>query len=117
MPSSPASERDPVGIPATAGIQALALRHVHRAMAELRRGTPVLLVSQEGGLLVAAAEAVSARSLAEVAQAALAAPLLLLSPVRAAAVLHRPVLHRPATAPSEEGAVALRLPLPLPDRG
>ncbi|HYF07711.1 MAG TPA: GTP cyclohydrolase II [Acetobacteraceae bacterium] len=97
--------------------QALALRHVHRAVAELRRGTPVLLAGQEGGLLIAAAETVSAQGLAEVAQAAHAAPLLLLSPVRAAAVLHRPILHRPATDPSEDGAVALRLPLPLPDRG
>jgi GTP cyclohydrolase II len=83
-----------------------ALRQVHRAMAELRRGTPVLLRSPEACLIVAAAETVGALGLAELSSASLHAPVLLLAPVRAAAVLQRPVPH----APDDEGAVALRLP-------
>ena len=85
---------------------ALAMRAVHRAMAELRRGTPVLLRGPAGGLLVvAAAETVGAEGLRELCAASLSPPVLLLSPVRAATVLARPV---PLAAP-EEGAVALRL--------
>ena len=62
------------------------LRAVHRAIADLRRGTPVLLTGEGDALLVAAAEAVSARGLAELADGAAAPACLLLSPVRAAAV-------------------------------
>jgi GTP cyclohydrolase II len=83
-----------------------ALRAVHRAVAELRRGTPVLLRGADTALVVAAAETVGARGLSELAEASLAPAVLLLAPVRAAAVLHRPVPH----AAEEEGAVALRLP-------
>ncbi|MFC4170393.1 hypothetical protein ACFOY6_24020, partial [Pseudoroseomonas aestuarii] len=69
---------------------ALALRAVHRAASELRRGTPVLITeagATAGGprgapLVVAAAETVGARGLAEIAAAALSPPLLLLAPVR-----------------------------------
>nr|WP_240790002.1 GTP cyclohydrolase II [Roseomonas sp. HF4] len=75
-------------------------------MADLRRGTPVILRGPDGCLVVAAAETVGAQGLADLAGAALAAPVLVLAPVRAAAVLHRPVPH----ASEEEGAVALRLP-------
>lgn len=90
-----------------------ALRHVHRAMAELRRGTPVLLRGPDGCLLAAAAETVGALGLAELATSARSAPVLLLAPARAAAVLHRPVPH----ASDDEAAVALRLPpgLTTPD--
>ncbi|MBP0464311.1 GTP cyclohydrolase II [Roseomonas sp. PWR1] len=90
----------------TAEPAALALRAVHRAMAELRRGTPVLLRGADACLLVVAAETAGARGLADLASAALGAPVLLLAPARAAAVLHRPVPH----AVDDEGAVALRLP-------
>lgn len=83
-----------------------ALRHVHRAMAELRRGTPVMLRGAEGCLIVAAAETVGALGLAELTDASRGAPVLLLAPARAAAVLHRPVPH----ATEDEAAVALRLP-------
>lgn len=83
-----------------------ALRQVHRAMADLRRGTPVLLRGPDAWLVVAAAETVGALGLAELATAARTAPVLLLAPMRAAAVLQRPVPH----APDDEGAVALRLP-------
>lgn len=91
-------------VPADAA--SLSQRAVHRAVAELRRGTPVLLRGADTCLLVVAAETVGARGLADLAAASLGAPVLLLAPVRAAAVLHRPVPH----AAEEEGAVALRLP-------
>jgi len=90
----------------TPDAEVLALRAVHRAVSELRRGTPVLVTGAEGALLVAAAETVGAQGLAEMAQAGGRAPVLLLAPVRAAALLQRPV---PLDAP-EAGAVALRLP-------
>ena len=94
--------------------ETLALRAVHRAVSELRRGTPVLIEGEGGRLLVAAAETVGAQGLAELTALASAAPVLLLSPVRASAILQRPV---PLNAP-DEGAVALRLPagLTAPER-
>ncbi len=66
------------------------LRAVHRAIAELRRGTPILL---QGGsnLAVLAAETAGARGLRELATLAAGPPVLLLAPVRAAALLRRPV--------------------------
>ncbi|MFC2999164.1 GTP cyclohydrolase II [Falsiroseomonas tokyonensis] len=91
----------------------LALRAVHRAASELRRGTPILLQGPEGALVVAAAETVSARGLTELAAAARGPAVLLLAPVRAAAVLQRPVPQATGAAPigtaAEMGAVALRL--------
>ena len=90
-----------------------ALRSVHRAMSELRRGTPVLLRGAEGSLVVAAAETVSARGLAELDLAARAPAVLLLAPVRAAAVLQRPVPQ--GANGGEPAAVALRLPAALFD--
>ncbi|MDB5383813.1 MAG: cyclohydrolase [Rhodospirillales bacterium] len=93
----------------------LALRQVHRAVSELRRGTPVLIRGAEGAILVAAAETVGARGLAEIASGSTVTPVLLLAPVRAAAVLHRPVLQGPSGKPDEIGAVALRLPATLLD--
>jgi GTP cyclohydrolase II len=92
----------------------LAMRSVHRAMADLRRGTPVLIGGPEGALVIAAAETVGAEGLRELRAVALANPVLLLAPVRAAAVLARPV---PLSAP-EEGAVAISLPdgLMAPER-
>ncbi len=79
----------------------LRLRTVHRAAADLRRGTPVLLTGASP-LILLAAETASAHGLAELATLAAAAPVLLLAPMRAAAVLHRPVEPGPAV-------VALRL--------
>ncbi len=89
------------------------LRAVHRAMAELRRGTPVLLRGAEGALIVAAAETVSARGLTEIVSAAHGPAVLLLAPVRAAAVLQRPVPQE--VRPPEPAAIALRLPAALLD--
>jgi GTP cyclohydrolase II len=91
-----------------------ALRAVHRAASELRRGTPVLLRGPDAMLLVAAAETVSARGLAELAVGAMAPACLLLAPVRAAAVLQRPVPQGDLRGASQE-AVALRLPPALLD--
>jgi GTP cyclohydrolase II len=88
---------------------------VHRAAAELRRGTPVLIRGEEGTLVVAAAEAVSARGLVELNAAARCAPVMLLAPVRAAAVLHRPVPQAVPGGKAEPAAVALRLPAALLD--
>lgn len=93
-----------------------AMRAVHRAASELRRGTPVLLCNNECSLLVAAAETVSARGLAELAAGAQAPAVLLLAPVRAAAVLQRPVPQdMPGNPATEAAAVALRLPPALMD--
>jgi GTP cyclohydrolase II len=94
--------------------ETLALRAVHRAVSELRRGTPVLIEGEGAALLVAAAETVGAQGLTEMVALSGAPPVLLLSPVRASAVLQRPV---PLNAP-DEGAVALRLPsgLTSPER-
>lgn len=78
----------------------LRVRSVHRAIADLRRGTPVLLMA-ETPLVVLAAETAGAQGLAEMAGLAAGAPCLLLAPVRAAALLRRPV------APAAE-AIAFR---------
>jgi GTP cyclohydrolase II len=79
-------------------------------MSELRRGTPVLLIGDSNALILAAAETVSARGLAELSGAAHGAPVLLLAPVRAAAVLQRPVPQAgPGGKAAEPGVVALRL--------
>ncbi len=79
-----------------------ALRAVHRATAELRRGTPVLLASA-APLVLLAAETAGARGLHELAALAEGQAMLLLAPTRAASLLHRPVEQAAA-------AVALRLP-------
>jgi GTP cyclohydrolase II len=102
--------------PATAALPdpaVAALRAVHRAAAELRRGTPVLLRSSEHSLVIAAVETVGARGLAEIADLAKSPPVLLLAPSRAAAVAPVPAL-RPVQG-AEEVAVALRLPPALLD--
>jgi len=81
--------------------EVLRLRMVHRAAADLRRGTPVLLTG-DSPLALLGAETAGPRGLAELAALAAEPPVLLLAAMRAAAVLHRPV---EADAP----VVALRL--------
>ncbi len=66
------------------------LRGVHRAVAELRRGTPVILDAAEP-FVVLAAETAGAAGLREFMAIAAAPPVLMLSPLRAAALLRRPV--------------------------
>jgi GTP cyclohydrolase II len=83
----------------------LAMRAVHRAISDLRRGTPVLIIQNDAALLVGAAETLGASGLADIASGGLAAPVLLLAPVRAAALLRRPV-----TQGDDQTVVALRLP-------
>ena len=68
----------------------LRLRSVHRAISDLRRGTPVLLDGTPP-LAVASAETVGAAGLRELAALASGPPALLLTPVRAAALLRRPM--------------------------
>jgi GTP cyclohydrolase II len=84
------SERSSVAAAAAPDADVLRLRTVHRAAADLRRGTPVLLT---GGapLILLAAETAGPRGLAELAMLAAQPPVLLLAPMRAAAVLHRSV--------------------------
>jgi GTP cyclohydrolase II len=77
------------------------LRPVHRAIAELRRGTPVLLES-ETPLVLLPAETAGAGGLAELAALAVG-QVLLLAPARAAALLRR-------LPPQVGPAVALPLP-------
>ncbi|WP_426954499.1 GTP cyclohydrolase II [Muricoccus radiodurans] len=92
-----------------------AMRSVHRAVSDLRRGTPVYLDGGAEGLVLVPAETAGARGLSELAAAALAPAVLLLSPVRAAAILARPVSHpvAPPDAAAEAVPVALRLPAAL----
>ena len=86
----------------------LRVRGVHRAIAELRRGTPVLLTG-DTPLLLLAAETASASTLNELATLAAGAPVLLLAPMRAAAVLQRPV---PQNVPAVALALSERLLAP-----
>jgi GTP cyclohydrolase II len=94
----PAGRQDQVGMQQTGANGPLAvpdpdvlrLRTVHRAAADLRRGTPVLLTG-EAPLILLAAETAGPRGLGELAMLAAEPPVLLLAPMRAAAVLHRPV--------------------------
>ncbi len=111
MPPDAAPDQHPPQPPGLPDAAALALRAVHRAVAELRRGTPVLVRDGNHLLVIAAAETLGARGLAEIAATAEAPPLLLLAPARAAALA--PPSPRPAGEAEE--AVALRLPPTLLD--
>lgn len=90
------------------------LRAVHRAAGELRRGTPVVLL---GGtpLVILAAETAGAAGLADVAALGSAPPMLLLAPIRAAAVLGRGVPPGDAVAFAADGLVEPALLLGLAD--
>ena len=85
MPNAPPADALP-------GPDVLRMRAVHRAVAELRRGTPVLLLGASGpGLAMMAADTAGAEGLRELSALAAGPPVLLLAPVRAAALLRRPV--------------------------
>lgn len=73
------------GLPNTA---VLRLRDVHRAMSDLKRGTPVIITGA-APLVILPAETAGARGLAEMASVASTAPVLLLAQARAMAVLRR----------------------------
>ena len=96
---------------ATPDSEVLRLRMVHRAAADLRRGTPVLLTG-EAPLILLAAETAGPRGLSELAALAAEAPVLLLAPMRAAAVLHRP-LEPGAAAVAVHLSSELLAPAPL----
>lgn len=99
----PQAEPLPAGSLPSADLAVMRLRGVHRAASELRRGTPVLLSGAES-LVLLPAETAGARGLAEFAALAGGPPLLLLAPVRGAALLRRPV-----GSPAQASAVALQL--------
>src|SRR5450631_2583623 len=67
----------------------IALRRVHRAASDLRRGVPVLLEGDDP-ILVLAEETAGAESLAEFMSLGIAPPIVLFAAVRGAAVLRRP---------------------------
>lgn len=71
------------------------LRAVHRAMGELRRGTPVLLDGYDGRAVLLAAETTGADGLRAFAALASAPPVLLLTGMRAAALTGRPMPDGP----------------------
>jgi len=82
-------------------------RRVHRAASDLRRGVPVL-VTGDAPLVLLAAETAGPDGIAELISLGMAPPVLLLAPVRAAAVLRRP-------AGQPDTPVAVRLPPALLD--
>lgn len=79
------------------------LRAVRRAANDLRRGIPVVL-SGSTPLVLLAAETVIPGAIEELVQLAGEPPVLLVTPVRAAALLQRPVIS---------AAAAVALPVPL----
>ncbi len=91
------SQADPAAAFSLPDPAVLRIRAVHRAIADLRRGTPVLL-SGSPDLVVLAADTAGAAGLAELAVLAAGPPVLLLAPVRAAALLRRPVEPGPPIA-------------------
>ena len=84
------SQADQSAAPLLPNPELLHVRSVHRAVADLRRGTPVLLLGSPD-VVVLAADTVGSAGLTELAALAAGPPVLLLSPVRAAALLRRPV--------------------------
>lgn len=93
------SVQAPLGTPRT--------RAVHRAIADARRGVPVVLAARRP-LIIAPAETVGAEGLRLIDLLSTGPASLLLAPSRAAAVLQHDV---PETAP----AIALELARPLID--
>ena len=104
--AAPSSAASPGASLGASDLAAARLRAVHRAATDLRRGIPVVLEG-DPPLLLLAAETASPAGLDEFARLAPAPPVLLLAPVRAAAVLRRP------TGPAGGPPVALALPGPL----
>ena len=94
------TQPNPRPLPADSAATALpeaALRAARRAVVDARAGLPVLLLGATP-LVILAAETATEASLAEFRALTAGAPILLLAPTRAAAVLHQPVPPGPATA-------------------
>ncbi len=79
--------------PPDAPVDAVRLRSVHRAVSELRRGTPVLLTGAQP-LALLAVETAGARGIAELSELAAEPPVMVLAPARASAVLGRRASQR-----------------------
>jgi GTP cyclohydrolase II len=94
-------------IPAEAGLGTPRTRAVHRAIAEARRGVPVVLAARRP-LIVAPAETVGAEGLRLIDLLSGGPAALLLAPSRAAAVLRRDI-------PDAPPVIALKLARPLID--
>ena len=84
--------------PVTDGIR---LRHVRRAVSDIRQGVPVVITGATP-LVVLAAETATPASIMEWRQAAAGPGVLIVAPIRAAAVTHHPV--------PPEGPAAVSLP-------
>ncbi|HET6307062.1 MAG TPA: GTP cyclohydrolase II [Rhodopila sp.] len=80
------------------------LRQVHRAASDLRRGVPVILLG-DAPLVVLAAETAGAEGMAELGGLSGADPVLLLAPVRAAAILRAPL--------ADAAVAAVNVPAPF----
>ena len=93
----------------SAAAQRMALRRVHRAASELRRGVPVVLTGA-APLVLLAAETAGAEAVAELEVLAGSLPYLLLAPARAAAILRVPM-----QAEAEAAAVVLARSLLTPE--
>jgi GTP cyclohydrolase II len=97
----------PQPVNADAGLGTPRTRAVHRAIAEARRGVPVVLAARRP-LIVAPAETVGAEGLRLIDLLSAQTACLLLAPSRAAAVLRREL-------PDAEAVIALKLARPLID--
>jgi len=92
------------------------MREVHRAITELRRGSPVVLSGAQNWLLLAA-ETLGACGLGQMAQLGSAPPLLLLGEGRAQKLLHeRGQSHETPSGQSRPRAIYLPAELIAPDQ-
>ena len=98
----PRNSAEATALPESPADPAQALRDVHRAVAELRRGRPVVLLGR-GNLVVLPAETALDEGLDDLRTVARAAPVLLLGAGRAAVLQGVP-------APADETPVAFLLP-------
>ena len=80
--------RPPSVVPPVVPLDTARLREVHRAVSELRRGTPLLLTG-DSPLTVLAVETTTRRGIEEMAALAAESPVMLLAPARATAILGR----------------------------
>jgi GTP cyclohydrolase II len=94
----------PADMVATGDLVRARLRQVHRAASELRRGVPVI-IRGDAPLMILAAETAGGEGVAELGAVSGSDPVLLLAPVRAAAILRAPM--------ADAAAVAVMLPAGL----
>jgi GTP cyclohydrolase II len=75
-------------------------RQIHRAASDLRRGVPVLLTG-DTNLLILAAETAGPAAIAELRALGIGDPVLVVAPVRGAALMRRPVQHDDAVVAAQ----------------